>query len=108
MACGQAGMREVDFWACEIREVWNRINGFWATQKASQKADAELMRLQTTTILRWVSGKKLKVTDVMAFPWDKGDEKKEIRIMTPEERHDPKADAYMKAKWEAEQKRRDG
>lgn len=97
LACGQAGMREPDFWDCELREVWNRINGFFAARLAEQKNQAELVRLQTAAILQAAArkGRRIKPADVWQFPWDNGAAQKEIRIMSPEERRDPKADAFI-------------
>lgn len=89
-------MPESEFWACELREVWNRINGFYAMQSAEQKNAAELVRMQTAVIVQLVAkkGRKIKPADIWRFPWD-GENSSDIRIMSPEERRDERADRFM-------------
>lgn len=92
-------MLESEFWACELREVWNRINGFYTMEEARQRNEAELVRLQTASIVQLVAkkGRKIKPADVWRFPWDnEAGSASEIRIMTPEERIDTRADRFMR------------
>jgi len=99
MACGQAGMVESEFWACELREIFNRINGFYELRHTEQRVHAELTRAQTAALLSVYAkkGRKVKPADIWKFPWDEDGGKGEgVRIMTPEERKDPKADAFMR------------
>lgn len=92
-------MPESEFWQAELSEVWNRINGFYAAEKARMQNDAELMRMQTAVIVQMAArkGRRIKPTDIWKFPWDDAQKDDNIRIMTPAERRDPKADAFMRA-----------
>lgn len=98
-------MPESEFWACELREIWNRTNGFYELEATRQRAQSELIRAQTAALLQVYAkkGRRIRPADVWRFPWDEGG-RSEVRIMTPEERYDPKADAYMKRMWEQKQK----
>jgi len=99
MACGQAGMPESEFWQAELREVWNRINGFYAAERARMQSDAELARIQTAAIVQMAAkkGRRIKPSDIWIFPWDEEKAPAKIRIMAPEERVDRKADAFIQS-----------
>jgi len=92
-------MLESEFWQAEIREIFNRINGFYAAEKARMQGSAELTRMQTAVIVQMAArkGRRIKPTDIWQFPWDsKSSKSGGIRIMTPAERIDPKADAFIR------------
>jgi len=81
-------MREPDFWACELREVFNRIRGFNQLEEQRYMQDMVVTRWQTAAILNMARAKKskaIKPSDLVKLPID--ELIKESRpVMSAEER----------------------
>lgn len=95
-------MSETDFWACELREIFNRINGHSEAEQARQQALWERTRWQSTLLLsvHTKKGQRLKPKDLAVFPWEEEAIAVTVRPLSTEEREAKfrKMDAFIQKK----------
>ena len=88
LACGQCGMSDSEFWQCTLRDVNNRIKGFFELEQYRQQREWERSRWLATVLLSpsLQKGKTLKPKDLIEFEWEKPKAKPKKQLSEQEEK----------------------
>lgn len=71
-ACGRWGLSADDFWSLTLRSVTNIMQGRAQAEDARERGHWERTRWAAATYLQphLKKGSKLKLTDLISFPWE--------------------------------------
>lgn len=94
-------MPESEFWQCELREIFNRINGFFKMERSRQEQEWERARWQSAIYVSVFAkkGVRIKPRDLIVFPWEDREEARTVRLVYSKEertRKFDKMDRFMK------------
>ncbi|MCG7502382.1 hypothetical protein MHM83_10910 [Tenacibaculum sp. Mcav3-52] len=80
LACGEVGLEIMYFYSLTPRQFYNVLKGF--RKREAEKEQSEWYRarmLMYHAILPYSDNKKLKIQDIMEFPWEETQETEKSR-----------------------------